>query len=124
VLKVWGAVLATTVAFCAIGLIGYVRAQRVRPFEYELRRLGFLLTIAFVNCAISTLVRPGEVFLQLVLAGVMITGYPAVLYATGFFDGTEREALQWMGRIVWVRTRRIIRSERAQPVSEEAKLGI
>jgi O-antigen/teichoic acid export membrane protein len=120
--RVWGAVLATTVAFCSIGLIGYWRAQKIHRFEYELRRLAVLLVIACAYCTMLTMIRPGSRLLQAALAGVMIASYPLVLYAARFWDESEREVLRRTERLVWARLRQLITREHTQQLSAEAKL--
>jgi O-antigen/teichoic acid export membrane protein len=109
-LGVRGASIATAVGYGASALLAAARAQRVRSFPYEWRKIalvfGVYLALAGAGLALGSQARP----LSIALRGLLLLAYPLALWLLGAFEWWElrlarraitepRQFLAWvMGR--------------------------
>jgi O-antigen/teichoic acid export membrane protein len=88
-LGVLGAASATAVAYLASALLTAGRAQRVRPFPYEWRKVGLAfaayLALAGAGLAIGSQARPLSILARLGL----LLAYPLALWLLGVFEFWE-----------------------------------
>jgi O-antigen/teichoic acid export membrane protein len=88
--KLWGAVAATGISFAYMFVYGYRKAQQVRRFEFELRRLGIICLAAAITLLAYWLISPVNIFWQ-TLAGVLLTlSFPLLLLCLGFAEEDEK----------------------------------
>jgi O-antigen/teichoic acid export membrane protein len=95
----FGAVLATVIAFAAKAVFVYLQSQRAHPLHYEFGRLAkaALLAILFAGAGwlLPPLPRPASILAGLVLFGA----YLVALWIFGWFQAEEREAMTaWLKR--------------------------
>jgi O-antigen/teichoic acid export membrane protein len=88
-LKVWGAILATTIAFVFMGGLIFWEAQRVRRYEFEIRRLVQAAFCAGVCGLIGWTISVPQLWQQFLVAAACVCLFPASLFVTRFFDEAE-----------------------------------
>jgi O-antigen/teichoic acid export membrane protein len=95
-----GAAWATVLAFATLAISTMALAQRVHPVAYEWRRIAHLLALALVVLITGNLWQPAAWTAALPWAlGCSAGLFPALLFATGWVQPQEREAL----RRLWTR---------------------
>jgi O-antigen/teichoic acid export membrane protein len=88
--KLWGAVAATLIGFGTMFGIGLWRAQKVRRFEFEYRRMILgVLTAAAIGTLFNA-VRPDNTWVALAIGTLGSVCYPLILWLTGFAHPDER----------------------------------
>jgi O-antigen/teichoic acid export membrane protein len=88
-LRLWGAILATGLAFLVMFGTSYLLAQRVRPFQFETRRLLWVAVSGVLLIGGYLVFEPAGMVWQLALGATLMTGFPLLLLRTGFFDQNE-----------------------------------
>ncbi len=92
--QIWGAIIATNIAFAIMLSAAYILGQMVRPFAFEIRRiLQCIVVTSLLVLAHSQM--PAESFvLQLRSALIVTLGFPLLLWITGFIREDERAFIQ------------------------------
>jgi O-antigen/teichoic acid export membrane protein len=89
---IWGAAIATALAFAVVSIISAVWSYRVRPYRVESRRLskiGIAIALAIVPyCLLRTLSLPG----QIGLAVLSLALFPVALWFLRFLTPGELQA--------------------------------
>jgi O-antigen/teichoic acid export membrane protein len=93
----WGAVAATGLAFSAMFLLSFWKAQRVRWFPYEYRRMAIILIAAAVPVLLFRAMQPSHFWLRQLWAGGLACLFPGLLWCLGFLDEEEKAAI----RLLW-----------------------
>ena len=107
--KLWGAVLATGISFAYMFFDSYRKAQRVRRFEFELRRLGLICLAAGVTLVAYWLISPVTILWQIVAGVLLAFSFPLLLLVLGFVEEDEKRLFasavvrQWPGSAGLVR---------------------
>jgi O-antigen/teichoic acid export membrane protein len=90
---VWGAVVATLVAFTVMCGYCFVEAQRVRHYRFEYGRLAKIALAALAACLPALLLPLPHFWAQCAASTGFLLLMPAVLYLTGFFTAEEKTVL-------------------------------
>lgn len=93
-----GAALATWMTYVADAGMTLWLAQRIYPLAYEYGRLGKIFLLSGIVIGSGILVPHVSLWLTLAIKLGLAIGYPALLYASGFFSGEEVSALRNMIR--------------------------
>ncbi|MCS7043497.1 MAG: oligosaccharide flippase family protein [Bryobacteraceae bacterium] len=97
--RVWGAVLATLIAFTVMFFLGLWLAQRVRQFPIEYRRLALLVAAAAPAALGAWLYQPAAPAAQWAFGFLLLLSFPLLLYMLGFFEKDELAlASRWLAR--------------------------
>jgi O-antigen/teichoic acid export membrane protein len=91
---VWGAVAATGLAFGVMAVIGFRKAQQVRRYSYEFRRMAIIMIAAAIPVILFVLVQPAVPSLRYGLAAGLACLYPLLLWVLGFLEDDEKMALR------------------------------
>ena len=89
-LKVWGAVIATCIGFGVMFIVGLKRAQSVRYFPYDYRRLGGIGAVTLAAVSIASFSRPEELSMQLIQGTAIVAGALAFLLLPGALEAHEK----------------------------------
>jgi len=90
----WGAILATLIAFGVMLAAGFWQAQRVRRFDFEYRRLAIVFAAALPAALASWWYQPSGMLLQLAFGAVLFSSYLVLLALARFPDEDERQLLR------------------------------
>ena len=90
----WGAVVSTVLGFAVMLLIALERAQKVRHFRFEYRRIAIVVAVTTVLAAPWWLWQPSNWGLQIVTGCVLAVAYPVLLKLAGFFSAGEWAVLR------------------------------
>lgn len=93
-LRLWGAVIATGIAFTWMGVQGFVQAQRLRHFPYEYRRMLQVTGAAIVVVVLHHLWDPPLFLTQTLWATAAFALFPLLLKWLGFFTPGEWRRLK------------------------------
>jgi O-antigen/teichoic acid export membrane protein len=88
--KVWGAVIATCIGFGVMFVVGLIRAQSVRYFPYDFRRLAGIGLVSLAAVSIATFSRPAELNMQLIQGTAVVIGSLAFLMIPGAVQAQEK----------------------------------
>lgn len=88
--RLWGAVAATSLAFSVMFVFSFWKAQRVRLFTFEYRRLALIVLVASATAMGFYLTRPESLWLQLALGTLFAGLYPVALLLFDFFHADEK----------------------------------
>lgn len=88
-LRLWGAILATGLAFLVMFGASYMLAQKVRPFHFETRRLLWIAAFGTAFIGGYLLFEPSRMIAQLVLGAILMVALPVLLLRIRFFDPEE-----------------------------------
>jgi O-antigen/teichoic acid export membrane protein len=89
----WGAVASTGIAFTVMFAAGLWQAQRVRPFDFEYRRMALPLLAAVPVAILHFWLPPQGMLLQVLTGCCLMVIYVVLLLATGFLNtGEKRQA--------------------------------
>jgi O-antigen/teichoic acid export membrane protein len=94
--RLWGAVIATGIAFTWMGVQGYVQGQHLRHFPYEFKRMGLVAAAAVAVVLFHRLFDPRNFVIQVIWATVCFCLFPLSLRVVGFFTPGE-----WMRLVSW-----------------------
>ena len=103
--KVWGAILATFLAFATIALLGLKWIRRLRPIELEGTRVFKIAVSAGLAVAVSHLIPNSSLPATLALNSAAFLLFPAGLWVLRFANHDERALL----RTGWGRVRAALR---------------
>jgi O-antigen/teichoic acid export membrane protein len=103
--KLWGAVVATLLAFVVLTAGAWWMSRRKRAYPIERRRLLHLSIPAVVISAAILSMSPGRGWPQWSAAVAAAAGYPVILYVTGFLRPGEKAVLFETVRNLWYRVR-------------------
>ncbi len=92
--KVWGAAIATLIAFSVICGYSAWLAQRVRRFDVEVRRLAQIGLTAVAVAAACIVLSPAAFSAQVAIGVAGAAIFAALLWAFGFLDEEERARLR------------------------------
>ena len=103
----WGAVAATGIAFTTMFAAGLWQAQRVRPFDFEYRRMLLPLLAAVPVAILHFWLPPQGMLLQIFTGCCLMIIYVVLLLATGFLNpGEKQQAVRTAGLVdAWIRGR-------------------
>jgi O-antigen/teichoic acid export membrane protein len=97
----FGAVLATAIAFAAKAVVVYRESQRAHPVRYEFNRLIRAAGLALLIGGARWLLPPLPRFASLVVGLALFAAYLGGLWSFGWFREEEREAVSsWMKRVL------------------------
>jgi O-antigen/teichoic acid export membrane protein len=95
----WGAAAATLLGFVATLAIGGWWSGRFITFDREWGRLLKVAAASATMVAVSLCLPLHSIYAQIGVGALVVLAYPALLYATGFFDQSERRQLrEWLRR--------------------------
>ncbi len=87
---IMAAAFATFVAYFILLTGVLIASMRVFPLPYEFRRLALVLLIALIGFVVGDYLPLNDLFLRILLkTGIVVIGFPAVLYICGFVTDGE-----------------------------------
>ena len=89
-LHVWGAVMATGIGFGVMFIVGLRRAQKVRYFAYDFRRLGAIGAVTLAVVTTVTLSHPAALQMQLLQGAGLVAGALGLLMFPGALQESEK----------------------------------
>lgn len=114
-LKLWGAVLATGLAFASILVASIWKAQRVRRMNFEVRRMVQVALCGAIAVVPSFLFHPGGLWQQTAIGVCFTAVYLGLLLITGFVNRDEWEAIRHLGAATWERCRKPAKATEIAP---------
>jgi O-antigen/teichoic acid export membrane protein len=103
-LGTWGAAIATVVAFAAILAIALTWTYRIRPYRVEGGRLVKLAIALGVVLAAFAALPAATLAGQIAVGGLLMAGFPGLLWILRFVTPAEREVLRAAAARVVART--------------------
>jgi O-antigen/teichoic acid export membrane protein len=91
---IWGAALATLVAFTVMFALSFWEGQRVRPFVFEWRRLTLLGVFGTLSMVLATVLQAEAWGQQIVFAILEMLLFAGGLLVTGFAQPAEWKAVR------------------------------
>ena len=89
-----GAATATLAGYSATVAMTFVVAQRYYRVDYQVGRMARIIVILCVVAAAVTVYQPSTAPLLVTWKAVLLVGAPAALWATGFFEPREKQAIR------------------------------
>ncbi len=102
---VWGAVGSTLLSFFLLSVISTIVSQYLYAIKIEYRRVLSLWGLYFILYFISTFITL-PIFSSLILKIFLFSGFPFILYLTGFFSKLEQDKLEELFDIVILNIRK------------------
>ena len=94
--KMWGAVAATLIAFIGVAIYSYWRAQSIKPYHYEVKRLAKIGVSACAACVAANAAMPEGLGGQFLVGFGGVLLFVLLLVVSGFFTREEIETVREM----------------------------
>jgi O-antigen/teichoic acid export membrane protein len=90
---IFGAVYATLISYTLRIAVLYVVSNRIQKIYFEFGRAAKILATATMVYVASMFIDSGSAITNLLLKGLLLTTWPAILFCSNFFNPNERVSL-------------------------------
>ena len=91
---VFGAAIATLIAFCYKAVATYWLSSKYYSIHFEFKRIAHLLITSVALYVIGNIITSDHIGFRVVVKCILIFLYPAILLLTGFFNYNERARMK------------------------------